>query len=526
MFLSTRFGLGVDEAHYVLYGLHLDLSYVDHPPMVGWLEALSFKIFSGVMAPLTYHWTWAKDLIARMPAIVCGAIAHAWVQGQWKQLKIPLSQRLWMGCAFELLLIPFVMWMFFLPDTILTIFVLALCSWCFRVAQSTRSGMTIEWLVLGLILGLMGLSKYTAVLFLPGLLLIALKFRFLKRSKWYWILAGVVVAGLCVLPVMIWNYQHDWLSFKYQTSRVLGGGYSLSGLVGFLLSQIMGYHPVFTFLGVLGLFSGFPKLASSKNMESVQDKIWIISVLALPVFLFFIYSSMKQFVLLHWTLTVWLLLLPFGWIFIYQRWQKIFKRAVVITAILMSLIVAEFSFQIFSFPDFQSPYTDVMGYSKLRTEVVSAWFSFQAPSTVNNNAVSANDQAIPVNEDKTKANGTKLKFFVAVPNWTLGSRVKYYLEDLAPVFVMDDRKDQFDIWEEEEESNGRGLDNYQEGIFIVAHDYPFSKTKALHDFQCSITQEMATMPVVVEPWIGKSYRAQEFTLYYCFRNKNLIFDGL
>jgi hypothetical protein len=36
--LAPYVALGVDEAHYVLYGLHLDLSYFDHPPLVGWMQ--------------------------------------------------------------------------------------------------------------------------------------------------------------------------------------------------------------------------------------------------------------------------------------------------------------------------------------------------------------------------------------------------------------------------------------------------------------------------------------------------------
>ena len=37
-------GLSVDEAHYALYALHPDLSYFDHPPLVGWLQVLPVKL--------------------------------------------------------------------------------------------------------------------------------------------------------------------------------------------------------------------------------------------------------------------------------------------------------------------------------------------------------------------------------------------------------------------------------------------------------------------------------------------------
>jgi hypothetical protein len=35
---------------------------------------------------------------------------------------------------------------------------------------------------------------------------------------------------------------------------------------------------------------------------------------------------------------------------------------------------------------------------------------------------------------------------IAVMNWTLGSRAMYYNRSSLPVFVIDKRKDQFDIW--------------------------------------------------------------------------------
>ena len=60
VYISPLVGLGVDEAHYVLYGLNLDLSYFDHPPLVGWIEYLSSK-FLGI-----------NELSARVPAIIIG----------------------------------------------------------------------------------------------------------------------------------------------------------------------------------------------------------------------------------------------------------------------------------------------------------------------------------------------------------------------------------------------------------------------------------------------------------------------
>ena len=49
LLIIQNIGLGVDESHYAMYALHLDWSYFDHPPLVGWLLGLmGFIGFSDV----------------------------------------------------------------------------------------------------------------------------------------------------------------------------------------------------------------------------------------------------------------------------------------------------------------------------------------------------------------------------------------------------------------------------------------------------------------------------------------------
>jgi 4-amino-4-deoxy-L-arabinose transferase-like glycosyltransferase len=56
--VSPFFGLGVDEAHYVLYARFLDWSYVDHPPLVGWVHAPFFYLLG------------TNEFLARLPAVL------------------------------------------------------------------------------------------------------------------------------------------------------------------------------------------------------------------------------------------------------------------------------------------------------------------------------------------------------------------------------------------------------------------------------------------------------------------------
>ena len=41
LFFVGKFGLGVDESHYLMYSRHLAWGYFDHPPMVAFLAALT-----------------------------------------------------------------------------------------------------------------------------------------------------------------------------------------------------------------------------------------------------------------------------------------------------------------------------------------------------------------------------------------------------------------------------------------------------------------------------------------------------
>ncbi|MDI6727156.1 MAG: glycosyltransferase family 39 protein, partial [Smithellaceae bacterium] len=60
--VAPLFGLGVDEAHYILYARHIDWSYLDHPPLVGWLHFLFYRLFG------------TGEFLARLPAILLFAL--------------------------------------------------------------------------------------------------------------------------------------------------------------------------------------------------------------------------------------------------------------------------------------------------------------------------------------------------------------------------------------------------------------------------------------------------------------------
>jgi 4-amino-4-deoxy-L-arabinose transferase-like glycosyltransferase len=107
------------------------------------------------------------------------------------------------------------------------------------------------WLAAGLFAGLALLSKFTAVMLAPAVLAFMVVPDWRRRwltSPYPWL--AVLIAVVVFLPVLIWNAQHDWASFRFQVVRAVATHeFSLRtvgefiglqfGLVGFILLPVV-----------------------------------------------------------------------------------------------------------------------------------------------------------------------------------------------------------------------------------------------------------------------------------------------
>lgn len=103
------------------------------------------------------------------------------------------------------------------PDTAAIPFSVAMI---WALVRLSESGDGRWWLAAGLFGGLALLSKFTVVMFLPGIAAFMLVPDWRRRwlfSIYPW--AGALIALLVFAPVLIWNAQHDWDSFKFQLVR-------------------------------------------------------------------------------------------------------------------------------------------------------------------------------------------------------------------------------------------------------------------------------------------------------------------
>lgn len=402
LIVAPFFGLGVDEAHYVLYAKYLDWSYLDHPPLVGWLHAPFYYIFG------------TNEFMARLPAILLFAVAsyfcYVFMLRVTKSARLSLWSVLAMNCSFMLNALGLML----LPDSILLPLVFLLIFVAERIARDKRP---LDFIFLGVILGLMGLAKYTAILLVPPLVVFfVMKKRYDVIFSPYMFLAAAI-ALLLISPVIYWNVTHDFISFRYQGSHVFGSlASSFEYFVVSLAAQFGAYSPFLFAVAVYGFF---------KALRNQDDYLRLAVLFGGTIVAFFMITSVYERTLPHWPSVFYLLFIPVGTYHLLisqKQWQRKFLYVAAAASLIgMLLAYTELAGKFIPFyPDYKSPFRDIYGYPEMTAEA----------DKIIKHDTSSRPQAI------------------AVTNWTMGSRVMYYgLPYRHDVFVMDSRPDQFDIWQ-------------------------------------------------------------------------------
>ncbi len=108
------------------------------------------------------------------------------------------------------------------------------------------------WLVAGLMMGIGMLTKLT-ILFLGFTIFVSLWM--VPQRCWYrrpWIWLAAVIALLCGLPYILWQWNHDWYFLSYAASYA-GRATHASPVLDFLWNQILPNNPVLLPVWLMGL---------------------------------------------------------------------------------------------------------------------------------------------------------------------------------------------------------------------------------------------------------------------------------
>lgn len=377
--------LGNDEAYHYLYTVHPDWSYFDHPPLLMWIARIGIALCGG----------WVHPLSIRLGFVLLFA-GSTWLMFDWTSRWFGRSAG-WFA-AFALNVAAYfsaAAGAFVLPDGPLLFFWIAtlraLTSALFmgdvteklrtsfppaRLEKagdifSEQSGGLWAWTLVGL--GCAGgmASKYHAVL-LPFstvvyLMLTPRRWSVLKTPGPY---MATVIGMLGLLPVLIWNAQHQWASFAFQGSRAVGTELNLRGLITMVAGPIGYLLPWIWGPAVMVLFS---RLRRFNRLEGIER--FLICMSAVPLTLFFCVSSVRP-ILPHWPLVGFIPLFPL----IGSMWDRnslqtpiLVRRWVVFMSIFTPAIAFVFycqaRFGMVDFPDTSDPAREISGWESVGIEL-------------------------------------------------------------------------------------------------------------------------------------------------------------
>jgi dolichol-phosphate mannosyltransferase len=292
---ASTINLLTEEAYYWKYAESLSYGYLDHPPVVALLIWLGERLLG------------TQELGVRLGALISWLLVVLGASLLTKQTTgaLHLSKNLFV-CS----ILPFTasIGFFMTPDAPLAV------AWMFGLLflhQVLFLGRDRAWWGVGIRVGLGLLSKYPFVLFgaaIPLFLLIDSKSR-----RWFVHPLPYCAATLGVLlfsPVIVWNYQHDWASFSFQSARRFAAEpeFSLHLWVVFLVVSATPFGAWF----LLKLCGTALRMVRSQDTELHGTRRLILFFLTWSVtpLLAFGYASLTQEVKINWVGPAFLSLLP------------------------------------------------------------------------------------------------------------------------------------------------------------------------------------------------------------------------
>jgi len=425
LLMGAFIDLSPDEAHYALYASHLDWSYYDHPPLVGWLQWAFLQTGGANIAMRVVPmlaWVLTAWGVMRLSDVLYPQIANSAVLGLRMDLLLlllsPIPHLLGFALTPDALLMPLTCWVMWLtwqlcqPDVVPS-----------KNAGQRHSNKHIDihsnrlmtWLLLGLALGLAGLAKYTAVLLALGVVLALCRYK-----GWRWLLQlgpwlAFVLALLCVMPVLYWNAIHDWASFVYQANHAAGTkAWQARKLLLYVVVVIISF----------GLIVPWA-------LRHVAPRFFV-AAFGLPGVLLLFYLSGRGSTLPHWIAPFFVALLPMvaaGGVVLVAKHPRIVRWLLAVQALVcIAMFVLMLAGGLTSESDKQSltaPGVGVDEASKNPFADLHGWSH-------------AAEHGVHLAKEKNVST-------LAVTNWTLASRIAWYARPM-PVKVVNAHGDQFDIW--------------------------------------------------------------------------------
>lgn len=232
----TQLGLFFDEAYYHFWSMHLAWGYYSKPPMVAWLIYATTTIFDS-------HSEWAVRLAS--PLLYFGTACMVFLS-----TKRLYGIRTGYYAAAIFYTAPLVSFnsLFITTDAPL-LFFWSVSIWLYLWAQDKNTKVT--WVFVGLAIGMGMLAKYTMVMWLLGFLLLQLwQKQPHKQTALYPFLIVLCMALMMLLPNLLWNWQHDFISFQHtaEISKLQEEWFHPEQFIAFFSGQFLVFGPLAFFV--------------------------------------------------------------------------------------------------------------------------------------------------------------------------------------------------------------------------------------------------------------------------------------
>jgi len=286
---------GTDEAYAIGVARQFSLSYFDHPPLHFWLVGAWAKL-----------WGSEDLLLLRLPFVALSAVS-TWLLFDLTRRLFGDQAGIWAAAIFNLApVFGLVHGTLILPDGPLLCAGLGMAHVVARILFEPEQGaQRRRWLAAGLLAGLAALSKYHGLLMIGGMLL----FLSTSSAHRHWLrrpepwLAALVAAAMFT-PVVIWNAEHDWVSFGFQSGRSNWGAMPRLDYVARSVQDQAIYLLPWLALPLLVV------LVRALVTGPRNDRSWLLACLALPPLVLFTWAASLRTGYAHWHMPGWLFAIP------------------------------------------------------------------------------------------------------------------------------------------------------------------------------------------------------------------------
>ena len=340
--LSSFLELGNDEVYYYTYAIQPDWNHFDHPPMVGWMIRLT---------SLNLHWV--STLSMRIGSILSAAIATFVIFETGTLLK---NERAGYIAALLYSLSVYttiIAGLFVLPDSPQLLFYTLSIYLMVKMVVKPHLFKTKHWLLLGLFIGLATMSKVHGLFLWAGFgaFILFHNGKTLKDKNLY---LAVLISIICIVPILYWNIQNDFITYRYHSKRVMHTGISLDSFLQQVLGEFLYQNPLVYITCLIPLLR-FKKLkASFLNMGNNDflhyESLWLLLWLSLPLILTFWTLSLFNPTLPHWTGPGFIALFLIAGVYWSSYSKKELPNLIAWAGGLIAVLVAGFLLLVYVFP--------------------------------------------------------------------------------------------------------------------------------------------------------------------------------